>query len=223
MTSPSGRGALGIPFPLTDSEIENSADRSGNPAFDAHTENELQPCPECSIDRSRVPLSCAVACERVTCFLVSERRAPILGCPGLRIVVASTVSCNGIVMVESWVLERRSAHENEFRKCLTDWLISDQKATPNTVNACLLLLQESHLLSLPLPPRVVLPAVPGPRNFRFLFRRQVASLLGWSDRREEGEIHGFSDAINTFVREIWWPDGGAEALHRSGHCNRQSW
>lgn len=129
---------------------------------------------------------------------------------------------NGLAMVAAWIEERRASHEKEFRECLADWILREQKQTQSTVDSCLLLLDDSYLLSLPLPPRVVLPAVPGPRNLRFLFRRQIASLLGWTERRDEGDHHGFSDSINTFVRDIWWPDESSEALHRPQVRNRPS-
>lgn len=125
-------------------------------------------------------------------------------------------------MVAPWVLERRSFHGAKFRLCLTDWLIREQNQPQTIVDACMLLLEESYLLSLPLPPRIILLAVPSARNFRFLFRRHVASLLRWTERREEGEYHGFTDSVNKFVREIWWPDEGAEVLHRPRQDNQQS-
>ncbi|KAG0560795.1 hypothetical protein KC19_9G014000 [Ceratodon purpureus] len=67
-------------------------------------------------------------------------------------------------------------------------------------------LDEKYLLSLPLPKGVRWPEEPAARNFRFMFRRQVAQLLGSTERRVESEANGFSFSINKGLRFCWWPD-----------------
>lgn len=128
-----------------------------------------------------------------------------------------------VAMVSVVVVDRPGSHGNEFRECLKNWLIHEQRQTHAMVDACLLLLDENYLLALPLPPGVILPESTGPRNYRFLFCRHVRRLLGWTERRGEGEPHGFSDSVNNFVREVWWPGEVAEALHGAGQQHRQSW
>jgi hypothetical protein len=65
------------------------------------------------------------------------------------------------------------------------------------------LLDRLYLISLPLPPGAQVyedvHALEGPQ-FRFLFRRHVASLLGWTYRRSEGSFDGFPDSINDALR-----------------------
>lgn len=118
-----------------------------------------------------------------------------------------------VEMVADWVRERRERYGAAFVSEFENWLRDCQGQGDSIVIECMRLLDETYLLSLPLPRGVVLPQVLGPRNFRFLFRRNVAALLRWTERRSEGESRGFSDSINNFVREIWWPDSEAEALH----------
>lgn len=124
-------------------------------------------------------------------------------------------------MVPDWILSRRETYGDAFRAELANWLLSSQNQTETVVQQCISLLEDENLLSLPLPSGVVLPTVPGARNFRFLFRRQVASLLNWKERRAEGDAQGFTDKLNSFIRDVWWPDERAETLHGHNPDNRQ--
>ncbi|KAG0606493.1 hypothetical protein M758_9G145100, partial [Ceratodon purpureus] len=72
---------------------------------------------------------------------------------------------------------------------------------------------EKYLLSLPLPKGVRWPEEPAARNFRFLFRRQVAQLLGWTEWRVDGEANGFSFSINKGLRFCWWLDEEPKIQH----------
>jgi hypothetical protein len=55
------------------------------------------------------------------------------------------------------------------------------------------------------------PAHPEPRNWRFLWRRTVARILGWEGpRRTEGSVEGFSPAVNRAIRRMVWPDRQGE-------------
>lgn len=126
-------------------------------------------------------------------------------------------------MAPEWVSQRRATHGDAFRVELEKWLVFTQGSSQTIVQKCFLLLEEDYLLSLPLPAGVVLPNVLGPRNFRFLFRRQIANLLEWKEKRAEGDSQGFSDKLNAFIRDVWWPDETAEALHSDNLVGRQFW
>lgn len=116
-------------------------------------------------------------------------------------------------MAPEWIQQRRQSHGLEFRRELENWLRNSQRQPHSIVEQCMRLLDEEYLLSLPLPAGVIWPIAPGPRNFRFLFRRQIAALLHWKDRRVEGDPQGFSDNLNDFLRDVWWPDELSESLH----------
>ena len=45
-----------------------------------------------------------------------------------------------------------------------------------------------------------------PRQFRYLFRRQCAVVLGWKKRILEGDPNGFSEELNRSIREEVWCD-----------------
>jgi hypothetical protein len=68
------------------------------------------------------------------------------------------------------------------------------------------LFDEDHLESRPIPAsksHLQWPAHPLPRNFRLWFRFHASQLLGWTNRREEGDANGFPDKLNAFLREYW--------------------
>lgn len=67
-------------------------------------------------------------------------------------------------------------------------------------------LHESFLLNLT-PPHTnhFWPAVPGIRNWRYLCRRQIARLLGWSELIPEGHPDGITEQLNIFLRTKQWP------------------
>lgn len=102
---------------------------------------------------------------------------------------------------------------DHFKRELEAWLRVEQRQGDLMVAEVLRCLDEKHLLSLPLPKGVRWPEEPIARNFRFLFRRQVAHLLGWTERRVEGEALGFSFAINKGLRFCWWPDEERKIEH----------
>jgi len=67
-------------------------------------------------------------------------------------------------------------------------------------------LDESFLLVLPaLGDKHYWPQNPGTRNWRYLCQRQIARLLGWSDRVEEGQAGGIPIVVEAFLREKQWP------------------
>jgi hypothetical protein len=67
-------------------------------------------------------------------------------------------------------------------------------------------LHESFLLSLKQPvTNHYWPTVPGTRNWRYLCRRQIAALLGWSELIPEGHPNGIPSAVNLFLRTKQWP------------------
>lgn len=70
------------------------------------------------------------------------------------------------------------------------------------------LLDRGYLLSIPLPVGAKgfddLGAVGG-NQLRYLFRRHVATLLGWTFRRSEGTPDGFPAAVDNALRTTVYP------------------
>ncbi|KAG0557481.1 hypothetical protein KC19_11G134100 [Ceratodon purpureus] len=116
-------------------------------------------------------------------------------------------------MVAASVLAVRRWHGPAFIHELERWLRIEQHQGDCMVAEVKKCLDEKHLLLLPLPKGVHWPVAPLSRNFRFLFRRQVAHLLGWKERRVEGDSSSFSSAVNLGLRQVWWPDEDATELH----------
>lgn len=75
-------------------------------------------------------------------------------------------------------------------------------------------LHESYLLSLG-KPKVAIPwpAIPKPRNWRWLFCKQVASILRWTVRRSKGYTDGYSEEISKLLRDIFWPNAKPAHQH----------
>jgi hypothetical protein len=64
------------------------------------------------------------------------------------------------------------------------------------------LLDREYLLSLPLPPHAEgfeAGGVAKGRKLRYLFRRHLAAVLNWRERREEGQEGGIPDDVNGFL------------------------
>ena len=62
---------------------------------------------------------------------------------------------------------------------ITNWALNSQHATPQQLLEILQCLDESYLSSLPPPPHSKpWPRNPKPANWRFLWRRQTAVILG---------------------------------------------
>jgi hypothetical protein len=59
--------------------------------------------------------------------------------------------------------------------------------------------------------------VPGTRNWHYLCRRQIGSLLGWTELLSEGHPDGITVELNVFLRTKQWPqildddEGGSSA------------
>lgn len=85
---------------------------------------------------------------------------------------------------------------------------TNQGATGARRRCCVALLHPGYLLALPLPPGCTEFDRDNvePRTLRYLFRRHLASLLGWRIRRNEGEPHGFTEAVNSVLRDHVFPD-----------------
>lgn len=102
---------------------------------------------------------------------------------------------------------------------IREWALEEQHCTPEQCKVILGCLSPAFLCSLPPPPFANRwPRHPRPHNFRFLFRRQVALVLGWRERREEGDKEGFSDAVNSVLRDDVWPDADSQASEGVGSC-----
>lgn len=70
------------------------------------------------------------------------------------------------------------------------------------------LLVREYLLSLPLPPNTVLDTFEGTVRasaLRYIFRCNLARILGWTERRETGSIGGFPDWLNDELRNAIYP------------------
>jgi hypothetical protein len=78
---------------------------------------------------------------------------------------------------------------------------------PTEVQFLLGLLDREYLLALPLPSGVQREEGPVTGHIlRYLFRRQAAHLLDWGERRLEGSTLGFSEEINSQLRQNVYPD-----------------
>lgn len=70
------------------------------------------------------------------------------------------------------------------------------------------LFHEPYLEAQPIPvnkSHLEWPLPPTPRSYRFFFRYHAARLLGWTERRDEGDDNGYVAAFNNLIRE-YWPD-----------------
>jgi hypothetical protein len=80
-------------------------------------------------------------------------------------------------------------------------------------------LSRDYLLSLPLLPGLLVDQSElEARILRYLFQREVASVLRWTERRVEGRNDGYSEALNAVLRSDIYPDehrGGVQSGSRS--------
>ena len=82
------------------------------------------------------------------------------------------------------------------------------------------LLRRDYLLQLPLPrgcKGFENLEVVEPRQLRYLFRRQCATLLGWRQRISEGDPNGFSEDVNRIIREEVYRDVPVRSQHAAVH------
>jgi hypothetical protein len=95
--------------------------------------------------------------------------------------------------------------EDESR-ILYNWA-ADRGATSGQCDRIVGLLSVQWMCSLPRPPRTRRKeGVSDPHWHRFLFRRHVQRILGWKERLPEGDLAGFSDAVNLLLRTKFFPD-----------------
>ena len=63
------------------------------------------------------------------------------------------------------------------------------------------------MLALPIPPRTWSRTGEGDAEWlRFLFRKHVQCLFGWTECREEGSPHSFTKEFNRLLRVTLFPD-----------------
>lgn len=68
------------------------------------------------------------------------------------------------------------------------------------------LFYEPYLEAQPIPPsksHLEWPQPPTSRSYRFFFRYHAARLLGWTERRDEGDENGYVAAFNQLIRDYW--------------------
>lgn len=68
------------------------------------------------------------------------------------------------------------------------------------------LFNEAYLRARPIPAsrsHLEWPANPLPRNYRFWWRFHASRLLGWTERRDEGDANGYQETLNVFLRKHW--------------------
>lgn len=73
------------------------------------------------------------------------------------------------------------------------------------------LLTVDWMCNLPLPPRTRRSVgVTDTHWHRFLFRRHVQHILGWTQRLPEGDPAGFSDVVNLLIRTRFYPEANPQ-------------
>lgn len=129
-----------------------------------------------------------------------------LSFPVCAIVLSSAVSTSAATMTTA-LNQGRASKEEVFKVMdfLYHWALGKGKG-PAVAQKIVNCLDEQFLLSLPPPHRNhTWPTHTGTRNWRYLFRRQVGVLLGWSQQLPEGHPDGIPDEVNAFLREQQWP------------------
>lgn len=120
---------------------------------------------------------------------------------------------NSATMTTALAAGRATVSEvREIQDILYAWGLSkggNEKVAQEVVNC----LDETFLLSLPTPERNhSWPEHPGPANWRYLFHRQIARLLGWREKKREGHPDGVPPEVERFLREKHWPKVSDEAI-----------
>lgn len=88
---------------------------------------------------------------------------------------------------------------------LYQWAVR-RSANPRQANHIVGLLDLRWMCKLPCPPRTW--RRPGVEDYvwhRYLFRRHIQHILGWTQRREESDLTGFAE-LNKLIRESLFPD-----------------
>lgn len=100
---------------------------------------------------------------------------------------------------------------------LYQWAIEDQHANHFVATRVSKCFSEDYLLKLPANfDNHYWPRVPGTKNWRYLFCRQVSALLGWSEVRKEGHPLGIPAFVYTFIRNKHWPKSEDERGSEEG-------
>lgn len=102
------------------------------------------------------------------------------------------------------------AHRLQAAAVLADWA-AGQNATDEQISNIVGMIDVEWMQLHPLPSGMFWPEEPLPANFRHRFRREVALILGWTGRRDEGHSAGFSKEVNALIRESLWPDIPAQS------------
>lgn len=88
------------------------------------------------------------------------------------------------------------------------WAVMQHSASENQVRLLLQCMNRGFLASRPkLAKSRALPEQPSNKNYRQLYYRNAAAILGWGPaRRREGEGHGFSEEVYEQLRSVVFPD-----------------
>jgi hypothetical protein len=94
----------------------------------------------------------------------------------------------------------------KFQMRLYLWAMHVQGASHPTTRKVANCVQEAYLLMHFISDSCSYwPLVPGTRNWRYRFLRQVAKFLWWPECYKEGDPRGFPADINNFLRHTLWP------------------
>lgn len=93
-------------------------------------------------------------------------------------------------------------------KILEDFIIIHQDGCQWQVTQAVAYTNEEYLRSVPIPQRNRKGGVAWRdpitnKSYRFFFRLHLALLLGWQQRRGEGDDHGYVARLNALIRMLW--------------------
>jgi hypothetical protein len=96
---------------------------------------------------------------------------------------------NGVAIIENLIRRQNGGVVNE-----------------DMVRSIIARFNDAYLQDLPIPPsrrQLEWPQNPEHRNFRFFARYHISRLLGWTERREEGQADGYEEEFNNLIRSYW--------------------
>ena len=103
------------------------------------------------------------------------------------------------------VVPSAPSHLQSEANVLRTWL-NLHGANQRQAECILGLLDVEYMLSIPLPPRTHRkPGTADYRWLRFLFRRHIQHILGWTTQCEESDPDGFGSDLNHIIRERLFP------------------
>jgi hypothetical protein len=108
--------------------------------------------------------------------------------------------------METSIVPATPTHLEAEGRVFHSWAI-EQGATERKVERVVGFLNKHWMLQQLLPPNTWRkPGEPEFRWLRYLFRRHLQHILGWTYRREERDRKGFGDIVNEIIRHTLFPD-----------------